>query len=434
MKVLIIGIGSEVEPLGMMYVVGALKNAGHETRLQLIKNQVPFPEIPVERGYDFVGLSLLTGFHRHLLKLSHRYREAGVKTIAGGPHATFFPEECLLSANFVVRGEGINPILKIVGGGIKHDAIIKSEPIRSADQIPFPDRAELYRDPNSRDNPIKNMICSFGCPHSCAYCYNSLYNNMFPGFTVRQRSVDNVIREAKTLLQYPLETIFFQDDHFGLKIEWLAEFAEKWPREVGKAFHPQIRPESATDERLSLLKKAGCTGISVGIETYDEEYRRRALLRQGSNAQIFAGLDRIRNWGFKLRVYMMIGLPGRTIEDDLEDVRQNGIVQPNFVRTGVYIPLRGTVLGQRCVDQELWSGNDDAFSEMPVFDFSVLNLDPAHKRKVYWLQQVSYMISHLSYGYLVAREFLEIEEPTFSDFLRICRKYGMRELFGINPS
>jgi len=434
MRVLIIGIGSEVEPLGMMYVVGALKNAGHETHLQLIKNQIPFPEVSIEQDYDFVGFGLLTGFHRHLLRLSQRYREEGIKTIAGGPHATFFPEECLLSADFVVRGEGINPVLQIIGGKIKPGIVIKSEPIQNADNIPFPDREELYKNPSNRDNPIKNMICSFGCPNSCAYCYNSLYNRMFPGFAVRQRSVDNVIEEARELLRYPVRTIFFQDDYFGRKIQWLAEFAEKWPKQIGLAFHPQIRPESATEERLSLLKKAGCTGINVGIETYDEVYREKMLLRYGSNTQIFAGFKRIKEWDFKFRVYMMIGLPGRTIEDDLEDVRQNGIVQPNFVRTGVYIPLRDTVLGRQCVDQGLWSGDDDAFGEMPVFDFSVLNLEPEHKKKVYWLQQISHMVSHLPYGHLVAGEFLEIEKPSFQDFLRICRKYSMGEFFGINPS
>lgn len=424
MKILIIGIGSEVEPLGMMYVAGALKQAGHEVNLELIKGQIPFPDVKIKKGYDFVGFSVLTGFHRHLLRLSQFYREAGIKTIIGGPHATFFPEECLSRADFVVRGEGVRPVLDIVNGKIKPGSIIKSEPVQNADDIPFPDREELYKDPVSRGNRIKNMIASFGCPYSCAYCYNSLFNQLFP-VGVRLRSVDNVIEEAGGLLQYPLDLVFFQDDHFGLKLDWLEEFAKKWPREIGKAFFCQFRPESVTDRRLGLLKKAGCTTVSMGVETFDENYRKKTLNRYDTNIQLFEACRRIKKFGFKLRNYMMVGLPGRTIEDDLEDVRQSGLIQADFVRVGTFIPLSGTVLGRHCVAEGLWDGDDSRFAEMSMFDESVLNLPPEYKKKSLWLQKISHMVYSLPYGYKVAREFLEIENPTLDDFLRIFRRHMM---------
>lgn len=429
MKVLIIGVGSEVEPLGIMYVIGALKSANHEVHLELIKNQVPFPDIPVRNEYDFVGFSILTGFHLNLFRLSEKYREAKIKTIIGGPHATFFPEECLSRADFVVCGEGVRSVLDIVAGKIKPGSVVRSEPVRNSDDIPFPDREELYKTPIKMENPIKNIMTSFGCPYGCAYCYNSLYNKMFPGVGIRVRSVDNVIIEAKGLLKYPLDLVFFGDDHFGLKMEWLREFAEKWPGEIGKPFFCQFRPEAATSERFTLLKKAGCTTVSMGIETFDEEYRKNRLNRHDANYHIYAASRLSKEFGFKLRTYMIIGLPGRTIENDLEDVRQSGIIQPDFVRVGMYIPLSGTVLGNYCIAEELWDGDDSRFVEMSMYGESVLNLSREYKKKSLWLQKISHAVYSLPYGHKVAKEFLEIESPTFDDFLRVLRKHMMDNFF-----
>ena len=51
-------------------------------------------------------------------------------------------------------------------------------------------------------------------------------------------------------------------------------------------FHCQIRLDSINDEKLNILKSAGCTGFSVGIECASESYRINYLNRKLSNDKI----------------------------------------------------------------------------------------------------------------------------------------------------
>jgi radical SAM superfamily enzyme YgiQ (UPF0313 family) len=457
MKVLLFGIDSETEPLGIMYITVALKNAGHQVDLELIgaktslsdittslseitaafKNaghQVDlesirakiFSDIQIKKDYDFVGFSVLTGNHKHLLALCQRYREAGIKTIVGGPHATFFTNETLPFADFVVAGEGIKAVLDIVNGVVE-PGIVRTD-LTEADKFPMADREELYKDPKKYNNHIKNMLTGFGCPYSCNYCYNSLYNQMFPGF-LRQRSVDNVIQEAKELIKYPLELIFFQEDSFGMNLKWLEEFAEKWPREINLLFHSQIRPESATEKRLQLLKKAGCHGISVGLETTNEKVRREVLSRGGTNQEIIEGCKRIKSHGFKLRTYQMIGLPESTIDDDLEMLRWNYMIQSDFARADTYLPLKGTVLGNFCIEKGLWDGNDASFRELGMDSESVLNYSPEHKKKLLLLQKIFHLAAKLPDGEKIAKEFINTDQSEFGVFLAMARKVWMDNLY-----
>ncbi len=444
-----IGIDSETEPLGIMYVTAALKNAGHQVDLQLVGGKTPVSDITaalkiagnqadlelvrakafdveIKKDYDFVGFSVLTGNHKNLLPICERYRKAGVKTIVGGPHATFFQEEVLKLADFVVVGEGIKAVLDIVNGVAK-PGIVKTG-LTPADEFPMADREELYKDQKKFNNRIKNMMTGYGCPHSCNYCYNSAYNRMFPGY-LRLRSVDNVIQEAKELIKYPLELIFFQEDFFGMNLKWLEEFAEKWPKEINLPFHCQIRPESATEKRLQLLKKAGCSGVSVGLESTNEKVRREVLSRGGTNQEIIEGCKRIKSHGFKLRTYQMIGLPESTIDDDLEMLRWNYMIRSDFARADTYLPLKGTVLGDYCLEKGLWDGSDASFKEMGMDNESVLNYPSEHKKKLLLLQNIFHLAARMPDGDKIARDFINAEKPDLGVFISRVRKYWMDNLF-----
>jgi len=425
MKVLMIGINSEVEPLGMMYVIGALKRAGHQVDLELVSftDYAQVQKIELKAGYNFVGFSTLTGFHKYLLPLSKRYKDVGIKTIIGGPHATFFAEKAQAFTDFVVIGEGVGTIVDIIEGRFL-PGVIKGQVIKDPDHFPFPDREALYLASDKRDNPIKNIITTFGCPYSCAYCYNNLYNKMFPEYGVRIRSVDNVIKEAKKLLQYPLEMIFFQDDQFGLNRDWLEKFTKEWSTNIQKPFHCQLKPEMVTSERLRLLKKAGCIGISLGLESVNQELRQKLLNRKGTNRQIEKACLLIKDFGFKLRTYVMIGLPGTSIEDDLRTLKWISEIRPIFAKSSIYTPLLGTVLGDHCIGVGLWDGNDSKISEMPLFDGTVLNFPEEQKKQLSFLQSIFHIVARFPRAdELVSNLFDVLGEMNLEKFIAITRKH-----------
>ncbi|MDI6760939.1 MAG: hypothetical protein QMD05_08930, partial [Candidatus Brocadiaceae bacterium] len=72
----------------------------------------------------------------------------------------------------------------------------------------------------------------------------------------------------------PTQVIKFYDDIFALREdEWLEEFSEKYPKEVGLPFHCLVRADILTEGMLLKLKKAGIQSISMSIEAGNEFVR-----------------------------------------------------------------------------------------------------------------------------------------------------------------
>ena len=89
------------------------------------------------------------------------------------------------------------------------------------------------------------------------------------GKVFRRRSVDSVIEETKKVIsEYRADFIRIQDDVFVYTVDdWLKEFAERWPVEIGIPFYCLVRSELVTEELARYLKKAGCFSICPQFST-----------------------------------------------------------------------------------------------------------------------------------------------------------------------
>ena len=228
MKILLVQKFSIIEPLGLMVIGKAMMDKGHKVDYYLYKDDfILFPHIKDIDEYDLYGFSTYTGNHMEVYDCCDSLRKEGGKTAIGGPHASFFYDECKKHADYVFRGESV---LSFPNMDDK-----KIYPMVDPNTL-IPDRENFYKySPIHRDNRIKNIMTSFGCPFSCAYCYNSLYKEIYPNGKVRLRTVDSVIEEANSL---DAELIYFQDDFFGFNRKWMIEFNEKWNK---RPYHAQMR-------------------------------------------------------------------------------------------------------------------------------------------------------------------------------------------------
>ncbi len=51
-------------------------------------------DVPLDREWDLVFFSYLHSYYEHTKVLSALLRRRGVKTVAGGRHAAYFPDDC----------------------------------------------------------------------------------------------------------------------------------------------------------------------------------------------------------------------------------------------------------------------------------------------------------------------------------------------------
>jgi len=352
-RLIIVGKWEAIEPLGIIYLAGIAHRLGWETRVHLVKGSDFNPLIDEVADFKpaIVGFSIWTGQHKETFAAADYVMKMGVRVVMGGPHATYFTEECEGHANWVVRGEGFRNFRLILEGKLPFGTHF--DKVRMAEGFPIPQRDIVYKQyPHLAESPIKSIICSIGCPFNCSYCFASCYNRMYGGFSLYLRPVDEIINEVLQIRDnYPLELIYVQDDVFGTNMNWLREFTDKWKSLVKIPLHGQIRLElTNSEERLNLFKEAGFTGFTFAIEHGNAWIRRFVLNRAMENKLICSGIEKLKKRGFAIRTEQMYALPLSDISGDLETLELNVDLNPDMMWSTIFAPCLGTALGDMTVN------------------------------------------------------------------------------------
>lgn len=387
-KILLGAEHSVLDPLALYHLSDVAKQEGWESKIVMSRSPKyeEFAKAIEEFRPDVFGVSVYTGNHDRVRDTLNRAREkdGSLITIVGGPHPTYFPEECLGYAEYVVVGEGFDSLRRILRGtaapGIVH--------VTKTEEFPRSDRKDFYKEsPAHGKNPIKNIITGTGCFFNCSHCYNSNNISEVAGlsdaqieemeaaigsrrfFPARQRSVNEVMAEIEYIQQVSPETkmLFLQDDIFGGDMEWLRDFTQKYSARM--PFHANMRyelvnPKKAEGrERVELLKKAGCSGLTLAIESGSEVIRKEVLNRNTPEELIFDAMGHLGENGLKVRTNQMIGLPyGATtkptkmnLEADLETLELSVKLRektglPTIPWASTLAPYPGTRISAYCED------------------------------------------------------------------------------------
>ncbi len=277
--------------------------------------------------------------------------------------------------DYIVRGEAEHSFvqfLRELGWGYRIRSVVDFAPLcQNLDELPFPDREFLYKYPENRDNPIKNVLTSRGCLFSCPYCFNSLYRSFYRGQRwVRYRSPENVVAECRDLMRYPTKMIYFQDDELLTNPKFF-DLMRLYETKVRIPFHCQIRIELLTRPIAFWLKLAGCAGVTFAIESGNDYIRGNLLKRRMSREAIMRGVDLLRQFGIKFRIENMVGLPGEGVDEMLETLDLNIQCAPDYGWASIFQPYPKLPLAEYAKSLGAWDGQVDEFSES-FFEHTVL--------------------------------------------------------------
>jgi anaerobic magnesium-protoporphyrin IX monomethyl ester cyclase len=350
LKVLFLDEYLPQEMLGIMWLSRAIKDAGHETRALFVPDRDWIEKVKAYAP-DVVCYSVTTGMHEYLADLNRRVKEVlpTVFSIAGGPHPTFTPEYVETAGiDAICRGEGELAIVDLLDRMATEQDIhetpnfwikrrdtgeIVKNPQRplvpSIDSLGFPDREVIYdAAPIYRDTDRKVFVTQRGCPMNCSFCFHHAWKKKIYGVNnkeyTRKRSVDHVIAEIKAVrAKYNLKFIHFVDDIFNLKTDWLEEFCEKYPKEVGLPFDVILMANMTTERHIELLRKAGCVYTRIAIEAASDYVRNAVFRKNTTRKQLIDASTWIRKHGIRLGSLNILGGPGGTLEDELDTIRLN---------------------------------------------------------------------------------------------------------------
>jgi len=374
-------VGQRFDPLGsqhgLMSISAVLKSNGFsDVRLIHFVRRIDFGRWRKELSeYDpgLIGFYLPSCQVGIVRKLIAEMPNRGAFTVCGGPHTTCYPKSieeiagldaiCVGEGEYVMvelaqaLQEGKDPT-RVPGLWVRHNGrIVRNKPrpfIANLDELPYEDW-DLFDTQHSIDayglTQIR-VMASRGCPYRCTYCFNHRLREAQPGRYVRFRSTEHLLGELKMLKsRFRFREVFFDDDIFMLDKKRLAEFAERYPREVGVPFIFCGRVEVCDRETVKLLKNAGARRIAMGVEVGNEELRRKVLRRPMSNSQIMETALAAREVGLQIKTFNMVGLPGETPEMHMETVRLNRQIRPTVIGSAVFTPFPGTDLYDLCVKE-----------------------------------------------------------------------------------
>jgi len=165
-----------------------------------------------------------------------------------------------------------------------------------------------------------------GCPYKCTYCNSpttrDLSKKLDLGNFMRRKNADIVERD----LQYYIEhigpdLIMFQDDSFLARpAKEIFDFCEMWSK-YNIPFWFNTRIENCKPEYLQALKDVGLYRMTFGLESGNEEYRSKYLLRSVKNHVYEKYFDIINDSDIPYSLNILIGMPYETREMVMDSAR-----------------------------------------------------------------------------------------------------------------
>ena len=385
-----------VTSFGIMYLSSALKRAGHTVRLLQVENSVDLLGQLAECGPpDILAFSVTTGLHKCYIAMSRiAKRRFRLMSVFGGSHPTFFPE--MIEADgvdAVCIGEGEEALVELAdrlraqedistlrNWWVKIDGQVRKNPVRplqrDLDRLPYPDWELYYQsNPALRDMTVRPILASRGCPHTCSYCFNKSFNDIYgqSGCRVRLRRPEAVIDEIREIRgRYKTSLVWFLDSNLGASKAWLADLLGRYRREVGLPFYCKVRPDFVTPATADLLADAGCRGVGIGIESGNDHLRNAVLKRNMSRDEIVTACRLLKRRKIRIMSFNMIGLPGETVDNVFETMRLNAECGVDYAMTMIMQPYPRTDIAEYAVQHGYFDGDFDKL-DYDYYSTSVLS-------------------------------------------------------------
>jgi anaerobic magnesium-protoporphyrin IX monomethyl ester cyclase len=406
-------------PMGILYLAAAAREAGYDVECLDAVVEAPYQETPVSKLVsrfgltpdqilariraaqpDLVGLScIFSNQWPATRELARRIKAEwpDLTVVSGGAHPSFMSERCMNDAplDFIVRGEAEETFLTLldrlshehsvqdIDGLVWRDGeTVRQNPktgfIHDLDRIPFPAHDLLdperyfrlalpmgYQFLSPRALPV---ITSRGCPCHCTFCSSTnLWGNRY-----RYRSPDNVMAELDLLHQrHNLQEVKFQDDNLTInrtRAEQIFTAMAERPYRLTWNTPNGIAVWTLDEPLLALMKRSGCWGLTLAIESGDQEVMSNLIkkpLKLDKVREVNAACARL---GIHRNAYFIIGFPGETraqIQHTVDFARE---LKLNLCTMFIYNPLPGSPLFDESVRQGLIT--EESFFEAGNLYFS----------------------------------------------------------------
>jgi radical SAM superfamily enzyme YgiQ (UPF0313 family) len=363
-RILLVSLNREsapypVAPLGLAYVAGAARQAGHDVAVLDLCFAAAAGEAiaqAVERARpELIGVSIrnvdnLTypasvSYVREMQEAIAALRRASpAPIVAGGAGFSIFPHRLLtlLDVNLGVIGEGEEAFCRLAEA-VEHGRPVPdlANVVRRGDAAAgirrhtgglagpgVPARDLLDNRAYLSLGGMANLQTKRGCPFRCAYC---TYPHI-DGASLRLRPATEVAEELAAMRdEQGLDEVFFVDDIFNWPADHAMEICEAiLARRLSVRWTCFGTPAGMTPELAGAMRRAGCRGVEFGVDTASPAVL-EALDKPFRADQIRAAARACAAAGLPAAYYLVFGGPGETAETVRETFQFFDDLQPQAV-------------------------------------------------------------------------------------------------------
>lgn len=174
-----------------------------------------------------------------------------------------------------------------------------------------------------------------GCPHDCIFCNQKKITGVSTDIT--QDDVRNIVEEYLTTIDKDsnVEIAFFGGSFTAIDVDIQKSLLSVAKEYVDKGLVQDIRmstrPDCIDEKILTMLKEYKVSIIELGVQSLDEDVLRESV--RGHHAdEVFRSSKLIKDYGIKLGLQMMVGLPTDNEEKCLYTAREFIKLNPDCVR------------------------------------------------------------------------------------------------------
>lgn len=266
---------------------------------------------------DWVMMTGFEGFYDAVKETAALCRSLGIKTMLGGAMASLNTVEMAGYVDVLVTGEGEDVLAQALH---TERGIIVGGKVKEINSIPWPDydgfEVREYHKRNKETCGVKHMgvITSRGCPFACEFCSGGIIGKF------QFRDVKDVLAEvAHYKRTYDPDVIMYNDNTFNVRKDKFIQYC-RGMKEIGMPWNSAIRLDLLDDEMAREAADGGlCRYFIVGVESF----RQDKLDRMNKHLKVEdmkRGLDLLHKYNLNYHANILVGLPGETVEEIIEEV------------------------------------------------------------------------------------------------------------------
>lgn len=310
-------------------------------------------------GFNYLTKMCLTNMREAAYEMIQMAKALNIMVFVSSSDSTdHYADYLNKGADAVMLGEADQTLSELIEKGtnwkecsgiayLKDDAPFKSPPraiLTDLNALPLPawDLIDIkpYQEAWSVHGYFSiNLATTRGCPFKCNWCAKPIYGNRY-----NTRAPEHVVSEIKLIQSlFKFDHIWFCDDIFGLKPNWVQEFNQVLKKEqLTIKYKIQSRADLLVkDDTVKSLAESGCDEVWIGAESGSQKIL-DAMDKGTSIEQIEESTQLMKSHGIKPCFFLQFGYLGEEWKDIKATENMLLNLMPHDIGVSVSYPLPGT--------------------------------------------------------------------------------------------